>query len=82
MSAVVTAEPHGIHVIDTGFVRPHFDAAYLVAEGGRGAFIDTGTSYSLPRLLGAIDSAGLSATASTTSSSRTCTSTMPAAPAR
>lgn len=56
----VEAEPHGIHVIDTGFVRPRFDAAYLLAERGRGAFIDTGTSFALPRLLGAIDAAGLS----------------------
>ena len=24
---------HGIHTIDTGFVRPRFDAAYLVADG-------------------------------------------------
>ena len=33
---------HGIHVIDTGFVRPRLDAAYLVVEKGRGAFIDCG----------------------------------------
>ena len=26
---------HGIHTIDTGFARPSFDAAYLVAERGR-----------------------------------------------
>lgn len=58
-SSFVDSAPHGIHVIDTGFVRPRFDAAYLVAEGGRGAFIDTGTAFALPRLLGAIDAAGL-----------------------
>jgi glyoxylase-like metal-dependent hydrolase (beta-lactamase superfamily II) len=59
MHDFVTPQPHGIHVIDTGFVRPRFDAAYLVAHGGRGAFIDTGTSFALPRLLAAIDDAGL-----------------------
>ena len=59
MNVAVQADPHGIHVIDTGFVRARFDAAYLVAERGRGAFIDTGTSFSLPRLLGAIGTAGL-----------------------
>lgn len=50
---------HGIHTIDTGFGRPSFDAAYLVVERGRGAFIDSGTSHSVPQLLAAIDSAGL-----------------------
>lgn len=61
MSAVpfLATEPHGIHVVDTGFHRPHFDAAYLMVERGRGAFIDTGTSHSLPRLLAAVEAAGL-----------------------
>jgi len=42
---------HGITVVDTGFVRERFDASYLVAENGRGAFIDTGTNNAVPRLL-------------------------------
>jgi glyoxylase-like metal-dependent hydrolase (beta-lactamase superfamily II) len=50
---------HGIHVIDTGFHRPEFDAAYLMIEGGRAAFIDTGTTHSVPRLLEALVAAGL-----------------------
>lgn len=50
---------HGITAIDTGFVRPRFDAAYLIASSGRAAFIDTGTNDALPRLLGAIERAGL-----------------------
>ncbi|KAF1003381.1 MAG: Hydroxyacylglutathione hydrolase [Luteibacter sp.] len=50
---------HGIHTIDTGFGRPSFDAAYLVVEHGRGAFIDSGTSHSVPHLLDAIHTAGL-----------------------
>jgi len=49
----------GIHVIDTGFHRPRFDACYLVVEHGRGAFVDTGTTHSLPRLLAAVEAAGL-----------------------
>lgn len=52
--------PQGVHVIDTGFVRPGFDAAYLVVEDGHAAFIDCGTNHSLPRMLGALESAGLS----------------------
>jgi len=50
---------HGIHTIDTGFGRPTFDAAYLVVERGRGAFIDSGTTHSLPRFLEAIKAADL-----------------------
>ena len=50
---------HGIHIVDTGFHRPDFDAAYLMIEAGRAAFIDTGTSHSVPRLLEALSAAGL-----------------------
>lgn len=45
---------HGISVIDTGFVRERFDASYLIVENGRGAFVDTGTNNSVPRLLAAL----------------------------
>ena len=51
--------PHGIHVIDTGFVRPRLDAAYLIVEKGRAAFIDCGVNHSVPRLLAALADAGL-----------------------
>ncbi|WP_426699613.1 MBL fold metallo-hydrolase [Rhodanobacter sp. Col0626] len=54
---------HGIHTIDTGFVRPQFDAAYLVVEDGRGAFIDCGTNFAVPRMLAALDEAGIDAPA-------------------
>ncbi len=50
---------HGIHTLDTAFQRDHFDAAYLLVENGRGAFIDCGTSHAVPRLLAAIEHAGL-----------------------
>lgn len=50
---------HGIYAIDTGFQRPRFDAAYLVVEDGRAAFIDTGTNHAVPRLLAALDALGL-----------------------
>jgi glyoxylase-like metal-dependent hydrolase (beta-lactamase superfamily II) len=49
----------GVHRIDTAFQRDHFDAAYLVVDQGRAAFIDTGTGHALPRLLGALDALGL-----------------------
>lgn len=49
----------GVYAIDTAFQRDHFDAAYLVVDAGRAAFIDTGTALALPRLLGALDALGL-----------------------
>jgi glyoxylase-like metal-dependent hydrolase (beta-lactamase superfamily II) len=50
---------HGIHAIDTGFHRDDFDAAYLLVDDGRAAFIDTGTAFAVPRLLAALDALGL-----------------------
>ncbi len=50
---------HGIHTIDTAFQRDHFDAAYLMVEQGRGAFIDSGTNHSVPHMLAALATAGL-----------------------
>lgn len=49
----------GIHVIDTGFHRPRFDASYLLIDSGRGAFIDTGPNAAVPRLLAALEATGL-----------------------
>lgn len=50
---------HDISVIDTGFVRPLFDASHLIVANGRGAFVDTGTNHSVPRLLAALEFHGL-----------------------
>lgn len=55
----VEALGHGIHAIDTGFHRPRFDAAYLIVENSRAAFVDTGTNHSVPRLLAALGALGL-----------------------
>ena len=49
----------GVHAVDTGFHRPRFDAAYLLVERGRAAFIDTGTNHAVPRLLAALADLGL-----------------------
>lgn len=57
--APVQQPPHGIHTIDTGFHRPRFDAAYLLVENGRGAFVDCGTAHSVPNMLRAVYDAGL-----------------------
>jgi glyoxylase-like metal-dependent hydrolase (beta-lactamase superfamily II) len=57
--AFVESLAHGIGVIDTGLHRPLFDAAYLIVERGRAAFVDTGTNHAVPRLLAALAAAGL-----------------------
>jgi glyoxylase-like metal-dependent hydrolase (beta-lactamase superfamily II) len=49
----------GIWCIDTGYHRPHYDAAYLLVDGGRAAFFDTGTNFAVPRLLATLRSLGL-----------------------
>ncbi len=37
--------------IDTGYGRRMLDAAYLLRQGGRAAFVDSGTYHSVPRFL-------------------------------
>ena len=59
LPAFVNPLGHGIHAIDTGFHRDDFDAAYLVVQDGRAAFVDTGTNFSVPRLLAALQALGL-----------------------
>lgn len=49
----------GLFTIDTGFHRPRFDAAFLIVERGRAAFVDTGTHFGVPRLLAALADQGL-----------------------
>ncbi|TDU28319.1 hydroxyacylglutathione hydrolase [Panacagrimonas perspica] len=50
---------HGIHAIDSGYVRPRLDAIHLIVEKGRAAFVDTGTGLSVPRMLEALARLGL-----------------------
>ena len=49
----------GIWCIDTGYQRPHYDAAYLLVDSGRAAFFDTGTNFAVPRLLATLRALGL-----------------------
>ena len=48
----------GVYAVDTGFVRPQFDASYIVSQRApsneRIAIIDTGTNYSVPRILASL----------------------------
>ena len=49
----------GITAVDTEYLRPGLDASHLVVHGGRAAFVDTGTSHSVPLLLAALEAKGL-----------------------
>lgn len=58
-SVAVQALGHGVHVVDSGYVRPQFDAVHLIVEGGRAAVIDTATRDAVPRTLAALDALGI-----------------------
>lgn len=53
------AYAHGIYAIDSGYVRPRLDAIHLIVEQGCVAFVDTGTTHSVPRMLAALQQLGL-----------------------
>jgi glyoxylase-like metal-dependent hydrolase (beta-lactamase superfamily II) len=55
----ITRHPHGIFAIDCEYVRPGLAASHLVIEAGRAAFVDVGTTLSVPYLLAALDELGL-----------------------
>jgi glyoxylase-like metal-dependent hydrolase (beta-lactamase superfamily II) len=59
MSSTLAHQAHGIFMVDTGFPMEGSDAAYLVIEQGRAAFVDTGTHTSVPRMLQALADRGL-----------------------
>ncbi|MGE5625530.1 MAG: MBL fold metallo-hydrolase [Bacillota bacterium] len=50
---------HGIAAVDTDYVRPRLDASHVVVRDGRAAFVDTGTTHSVPRLLAALVALGV-----------------------
>jgi glyoxylase-like metal-dependent hydrolase (beta-lactamase superfamily II) len=49
----------GIFAIDSGYVRPRFDAVHLIVESDRAAIIDTATRLSVPRVLASLDALGI-----------------------
>jgi glyoxylase-like metal-dependent hydrolase (beta-lactamase superfamily II) len=49
----------GITAVDTEYARPLQDASHLIIEGGRAAFVDTGTNDSVPLLVDALHQQGL-----------------------
>ncbi|MEY2776568.1 MAG: hypothetical protein RLY30_666 [Pseudomonadota bacterium] len=50
---------NGIFAIDSGYIRPEFDAIHLLVDNGRVALIDTATQHAAPQVLGALAALGL-----------------------
>jgi glyoxylase-like metal-dependent hydrolase (beta-lactamase superfamily II) len=59
----ITRQPDGITAVDTEYVRPGLAAAHVIQHGGRAAFVDVGTSLSVPYLLAALDRLGVARSA-------------------
>jgi glyoxylase-like metal-dependent hydrolase (beta-lactamase superfamily II) len=50
---------NGIHVVDTGYVRPRLAASHIVVDGDRAAIVDTGPAPAAPYILDALVQLGL-----------------------
>ena len=55
VTAQLFRHPHGITAVDTEYLHPGHAAAHIIADGGRAAFVDVGTNFSVPYLLAALD---------------------------
>ena len=54
MTNVYEQVSEGVIAVDTEFIRPRMDASHLIVDSGRAAFVDAGTSFSIPNLLEAL----------------------------
>jgi len=50
---------HGIHVVDTGYMRPRLAASHIVIDGDRAAIVDTGAAPAAPHILAALGTLGI-----------------------
>jgi glyoxylase-like metal-dependent hydrolase (beta-lactamase superfamily II) len=55
----ITRHPDGISAVDAEYVHPGHAAVHIIRHNGRGAFVDTGTNYSVPHLLAALEELGV-----------------------
>jgi glyoxylase-like metal-dependent hydrolase (beta-lactamase superfamily II) len=55
----LTSFEHGISAVDAEYVRLGMAAAHIIQHGGRAAFVDTGTTHSVPHLLAALEELGI-----------------------
>jgi len=54
----ITRHPDGISAVDAEYVHPGHAAVHIIQHNGRAAFVDTGTNYSVPYLLAALEELG------------------------
>ena len=59
VKARLSRHPHGITAIDCEYLYPGHAAAHLLVDGGRAAFVDVGTNFSVPYLLAGLDELGI-----------------------
>ena len=52
---LITDYAHGISAIDAQFHRPKRAAIHLIAENGKLALVDTGTTFSVPGVVKALE---------------------------
>jgi len=55
----LTHHPDGITAVDAEYLRPGLDAVHIIRHEDRAAFVDTGTTRSVPYLLAALESLGI-----------------------
>ncbi|HUI61205.1 MAG TPA: MBL fold metallo-hydrolase [Steroidobacteraceae bacterium] len=55
MNPRITRHPDGIYAVDAEYVRPGHAAVHIIEQDGRAAFVDTGTNFSVPYLLAALE---------------------------
>src|SRR3984957_1217959 len=55
----LTRYAHGITAVDVEYIRPGAAAAHIIEHGQRAAFVDTGTTHSVPYLLAALEELGI-----------------------
>jgi glyoxylase-like metal-dependent hydrolase (beta-lactamase superfamily II) len=51
----ITRHPGGIFAVDAEYVHPGYAAVHIIQHNGRGAFVDTGTNFTVPYLLAALE---------------------------
>jgi len=58
-ASTLRSDDHGIHAIDTHYVRAGLNASHLIVRDGRAALVDCGANTSVPHLLDALDTLGI-----------------------
>ncbi len=59
MNPRIIRHPDGITAVDTEYLHPGHAASHIIQQGQRAAFVDVGTNFSVPYLLGALERLGI-----------------------